>query len=350
MKWQRRFLAVFVTAVVVAVATAQDAGLGGIPEQSTLSDADRQNVRNWVSQRVAAVLGGDAARATPALAELRGQLTSTAATDAFKAAVHAALASEAGGQLRQAEARSAAQLLALVAAAPRPQSIPLLTDALRDPRTPVRFLGASGLRRLKASLAQNPGAIPQVMSALVNAGAAEESPAALAAIYEALDLRGLEDGPDAAVIVQNTLQLLEQRAQQYQAMGTPAQGADRHGLVVLDALRDELNPNQRTRLLQVLGRMGMFTVERYSSTPSVRQPTTDELRALRRRLELMIQTIERTLDGVLGAGEAAPNLTDAMTSPNVAVDLKLEWNKWAQQLQGPTGEEYFLSDEREPAE
>lgn len=339
MKWRQVLPGAILVVVTAASAFAQAGPLAALREKATLTDEDRNMVNNWVNQQVTAIVGDQQALSRPAVSALR---TGTqGGSDAYREAVATALADAADGRLRNASVQAAARLMSVTSLADHPALVPLLRQALRDDRAAVRFLAARGFVRLREELAAD-GWQP-VLELLVQAGQEEQSPETLEAIYEALDYRTIDAGPEDAVVLQRLLTLLQNRAEQYQEEGTPAEGADHRGIVIVQGLQDALTPQQQTALVNALGRMLQHTVQRYTASPGLRAGVSKDLRQLRRRLEMLIQRAENLLAELPQvAGQDRPNVTAAMQGANPVVEMRPEWNEWAQRIQTATGNNYFV--------
>lgn len=315
---------------------AQDV-IARLQTKSELTDEDRAQLRQWLTQQVQAIATGEVSQAAKAGQVLRKRLT--VGTDAFKNALAELTIEAVQGAYRQARRDQAAQLLALVSGLERVSAQPLFVEALRDQRVPVRSAAAIGLRRLRPKLAAAGGeTFSSSLTALREAGKREESPVTLQLIYRALDYTAADlTNPDPKLTAAAVLELLEARAAQYAGGQPKAAGADGPGLLLADRLSGQLGEEERARLALAAAKMLRYGVERYTGDLyRVDDKLSGPVRiAERNRMELFIIAAEKLLTK-LTAPPAAPAVAREMQEREAeekVTYMKIEWNKWADFLQ-----------------
>jgi hypothetical protein len=334
-------------------APAQQDVIDQLQAKSALTDEDRAKLREWVGQRVQAIVAGDPSGSAEAVSQLRKRFTGT---DGFKEAFAAVTAELIGSAYKQAKRDSAARLLAVLNTLNQVSSYKVLIEALGDKRVPVRSAAAIGLRRLQDNLARAGGdALSESITALREAGKRETSPVALQLIYRAMDYTGVKvNPPDPKAGALALLELLEARGEQYQAAAqeivrqpdkptannVKAEGADRPGLELAGKLIGQMDEQGRQRLIVACAKMLHYAVIRYTSElHKIEDKTSSPLQiALRDRMELFIMTAEELLakltpfPKVEGVKTIAAEMQE-QEQDKKAVYMKIAMNAWADVLQ-----------------
>lgn len=341
------FLSVLVQFVAAPqpLAAAQPAAdpLAAIRDKETLTEEDRQAVREYVTQRIAAVTGSDAVGAARAGTELREPARGSAR---FQETFAQATLEAVRAALPNASPVAAAQMLAILNALNDPSAGPLFLEALRDTRDDrvgVRAAAVIGLRNLRPKLGRPGGpSINEVLTALREAGKREGSAVTLRNIYHAMNYVGVT-GVDASAVATALLDLLETRSQAYASGEIRGVGADAEGFRVAEGLRTSLSEADRNRLTVIAARMLKYAVERYTlELYQVKDasPTAPE----RDAVEELIDVIEASLRSLLSPNPA-PNIGEQMRKGGDArVQMKIEMNKWAELIEKATGQRFFLDE------
>ena len=276
-------------------------------------------------------------KAMPSVVEIRQAL---AGTDAFKSALAETMIAAVEANYKNAEAGSAAQLIAIVNTMQQPAASRLLTGALRDERVPVRTAAAIGLRGLREQLVRAGGsAVTDAVTALGEAAKRETSPVALDLIYRALDYTGPgRQAPDPKLLVGALLPILETRSQAYAAGNEQAIGADTPGLQLANRLARRLDDTEKRRIVIATARMLKHAVERYTSElAEIDDKTSSRMQIeLRNRVELLIIAAEELLAKIEEPTQA-PTLTKAMQETEDVgtkkTNMKVQMNAWADLIQ-----------------
>jgi len=312
--------------------------LAPLQAKNTLSEEEQATLRTWVEQRVLAIAAGDPVGANQPAREIR---SNHKGTDGFKQLYAAVCVEAVRAAYHQAARDGAARLIALLNTMNEPATAPLLLEALRDERTPVRTAAAIGLRNLRDKLGRAGGnVLAETLNALQAAGSRETSVVTLEQIYRALDYSTAGAGPDPRATAAALLDLLEARAQGYAAGQVKAEGGDRPGLEAIGRLLGQLDEAARRRLAIAVARMLRYSVERYASELyNVREQTSSPVQvALRDRMELLIAEAEQLLAKLTPApaDEGFKTITVRMQESKEAdkpTEMKIAMNRWAELLQ-----------------
>ena len=330
-------LTLFATSLAAAQEDAQPkTGMESLQAKGVLTDEDRAALKTWVDQRVQRIAATNPPKAMPAVAEIR---KANDGTDEFKTAFAEALIAAVTANFKNAEAGSAAQLIAIVNTFQKPTAAPLLIEALRDERVPVRTVAAIGLRSLREKLVGAGGsAVNDAVNALGRAAQQETSPVALDLIYRAMDFTGPgRQAPDPKVLVSALLPAIEKRSEAYAAGNVQAIGADAPALQIASRLTRRLDETEKRRAVIATARILKHAVERY--TAELADITKDANRMqieLRNRVELLIIAADELL-AKLEEPSQKPKLTEAMQETEdigtKKTDMKVQMNAWADLLQ-----------------
>jgi len=279
----------------------------------------------------------------------------TAATGsaAFRRAYAAAVIDAVSTAYKKAGIEAAARLITLVDTLDTTDAVPLLLEALKDPRVGVRAAAAIGLYRLRPELAAAGGEpLGRVLTALVDAGKQAKSATVLEIIYKALDYGALENPPSDPRIRQALLSLLTARAQELNSENMPAAGADVAGLRAARHLAGQLSDDERKTLLNATGAFMRYAMERYTTGPRKLADVRDregsrQAVALRDRIEQTLIVGEELLADLLNVprGER-PDIYGAMRNLET-VKMKNEWQRWNERLKAATGNDYALRESAE---
>jgi hypothetical protein len=326
--------------------------LAPIRAKTEITEEDRTQIRTFVNQRIAKVVGNDAAEVRQAAEDLR---TGFDGTEAFKRAYAAVCLEGIGSAFKKAELGPAARLLAVVNGFNVLDAHSLFLEALQDERVGVRAAGAIGLRTLREKLAAAGREVWQrVLDGLKEAGKKERSRDTLKTIYGALDYTRVPSTPDAKASAAAVLELLEARARQYAAGNVSALGADDVGLRLAQSLTRVMEEADRKRLMVVVGTMMKYALERYTSGEKKLSAVTDkhadrELVETRDAMERVILVGEELLVGLLKP-EKPPTVSDNLRKLNAA-DMKVEWQKWVRLLRSAVNQDFSLAElpESQPA-
>ncbi|MCA9244271.1 MAG: hypothetical protein KDA32_09970 [Phycisphaerales bacterium] len=346
MRNQRRVWGGLLVAWATSFAAAQDP-IAGLKNKGALDDNDRATLRQWIERQVTLVLADEPQSASTAVLTLRTEFDGSTG---YKEAFATEAARLVNDRLATAKDRPAAQLITFLSTLNAIETHTTLVAAMRDSRAAVRAAAAVGLRTLRAKIAAAPGdAVGQTLRALRDAGKSETSPATLKLIYLALNYAGVnadQKGPAVALV-----ELLEQRAREYTASGSPrCQNADAEGLKIATMARGQLDDDQKKRLARAAASMLKHSVETYSAEKlNEMRDKTATVAAIDRRndIELLIETAETTLREVLDVKEG-PDITTAMRDGS-AVAMRRQLVDWSEQkLEGALGQRY-RPDEGEAA-
>lgn len=307
--------------------------------KNVLTDEDQAALRAWVDERVRLITAGEAGDSAKAAQELRG--SRALGTQSFKDAYAAVTIEVIGEAYKQAKRDSAARLIALLNTLNEVSAHPLLIEALRDKRVPVRTAAVIGLRHLQKNLAKAGGTFfSETITALREAGKRETSPVTLQQIYRAMDYTEAGSNPDPKANAAAVLALLEARGEQYGARKVKAEGADRPGLELAGKLVGQMDEPERQRLIVTSAKMLHYAVTRYTSElHKIRDKTSSPLQiALRNRMELFIATAETLLSNLTPPPEDDDFKTVTAEMQDQETDAKATYmtiamNTWSDLLQ-----------------
>ncbi|MBU0637784.1 MAG: hypothetical protein KKB50_02890 [Planctomycetes bacterium] len=324
--------------------------LAQLQAKEVLNDEERTILRAWISQRVTGMASDDLAQALQSLSEVRSGFNGAAG---FKTAYAAAYIEAVRPAFKQAKLIPAARLLAALNTFNEVAAAPVLVEALQDSRAAVRTTAAVGLRDLRVKLVVAGGnTVSETLNALRDAAKSETSPVALKAIYQAMNFNELPNPPEPKLLAAALLDVLETRAGQYAAGQVRAEGADPIGLTVVATLRDALNEAERKRLTVAVAQMLKYAVVRYTTGADALYRVEDKystkyVRQLRDATEGLIEEAENLLSALLSLQEA-PSITAKMKDYK-PIDMKIEMNKWAEELKRAVDREFYMDTASEPA-
>lgn len=350
--FRRGFVVVATLLAIASPLSAQDPPadpFAKVRNAAAVSTEDRNRVRQWVDQRVAAIVGNERMASQEAIKEFRDNARGS---DAFLEALTDATVAAVGSAYKNAKRVAAVRLIVALNVLNRAATQEVLIEALRDKRPSVRAAAAVGLRGLRAQLALAGGNfVTKTLSALSEAGKRESSGATLKEIYLAMNFpAAVPSPPDPAGNVAAVLGLLEARAAQYETGKVRAVGADHTGLQLAGALRASMNEADRRRLTIVLGKMLKHAVERYAGElHKVRDKTSSPAQiAIRNGYELLIVEGERRL-GELFTRQTPAGVVTQMRQAH-PTEMKIDWAEWAKLLQKEVGIDFDLHDEEDEDE
>ncbi len=331
-----------------AVALAQD--LGAPPPdpfqaqraKEVLDENDRNAIRQWIDQRVAAISGEDAAAADQAVRDLSSNAASGSV--AFKQAYVLAARQAVSRAYKQAKLVPAVRMLAALNKINDPELAPVFVEALSDERPPIRCEAAVALRNLRSKLtAVGGGMVGTALSALRDAAMKESSRPTLVSMYQAMNFGELPNPPDPQGALDALLSVLSSRAEQYASGNVRAYGADTAGLRAVGALRTRLGASQRDQFAGILGKMMRHAVRLYTAAPKndetgVQLPPGTP----RDETELLIREAEEQLAALLSPpADQRPRVTNEMEQLN-QVRMKTQFNEWGKLLESATGQKFSL--------
>lgn len=322
--------------------------------RTELNDEDRRQIRAFVDERIAAVLGEDGLAAREATEALRDAFTGT---DAFKRAYAAVCVGAISVEFRtpefkQAKVVPATRLITVLNTLKVVESQAVLLEALTDQRVAVRAAAALGLHGLRAQLARaGGGAYTSVLGALKEAGKREKSRDTLRAIYTAMNYAELPDLPDAKANIAAVLELLEQRAQQCAARKVTALGADDAGLTTAATLVNAMNEDERKRLTTITATMVKYAIEEYFSGERDLSKVRDsggskQLIEDRNGVERLIVVGEKLLRELLSPAQP-PVVLDGLRKLDKSAVI-LQWQEWGKLLQTAVGQDFAVTVAPEP--
>ncbi|RMF71264.1 MAG: hypothetical protein D6744_18215 [Planctomycetota bacterium] len=334
------------------VAIAQDAPQAGpldeLKTKPALTDEERAALKEWLTQRISAVVNNNAPQAA---AELRANYDGT---DSFKEAYVAIAVELVKPVVPRADVAPAAQLVALLGSYRDMKTFDLLLDALKDKRPAVRSASAVALRGLQSKIAAaGGGEFARSVAALRDAAKVETSAPALRLMYRALDYATLP--ADVNTLAAAVLDILEARSKKYRGDQTPAWAADRPGLRLAGKLAGRLNETDKDRLIAAAARILRAGVLRYAAE-KLDEVEDDSASAdrieLRNATEYLIVEAENLLASLLGVSNKSdrPNVAQKLTSERDPIAMKTEMNRWADMLQTRMAEDFhtFEADDAAP--
>lgn len=325
--------------------------------KSSFTDEERSALRSWIDEHTSQLRGDNDVAAVQALTDVRQALS--AGTPAFRELLVGGLLDATRQTYKDAKPAGAARLMALAASLNEPVTAGLLIEALKDSRPGVRTAGAAGLRALRSKLAGAGGnALGEALSALREAARSETSVPALRAMYGAMNYADVAGGPDARQLVGIHLDVLEARLGQISGGLMRAEGADMEGIETLGRQLAALGDEEKKRYTIVLATLLRYSVTRYATELYEVKDKTSSPAAIEARnaIELLIESIETQLPGLLGTAERdRPSVLNAIKTmkPDSSdrVNLKIEMNKWSVLLEKATGQAFRVDEtiEEEPA-
>jgi hypothetical protein len=335
--------------VFAAVGVAQEAAgpLGALRGRSELSDADRAEIRSFISGRVQDIVAGDPLQARQSTIELRDAAAGEGVSSAFRQAYAVACVEVIGSAFKKADLTPAVRLVTVLNTLRTPAAVPVQLEALRDDRVAVRAAGAIGLRLLRTALAQaGEEALGGAINGLKAAALKEKSRDTLRALYGALDMSDVPNVPNPRAAATALLDVLEARAALYTGDDVAALGADDYGLRVIGKALERLNDQQREQLAGATARMVRYAVERYSGATKLAAVADDAARQQverRNAVERLIVVGEALLTRLLPGDDARP-VTQNMENLETA-SMRVEWNqRWAPRLQTALGSDFAIAD------
>jgi len=198
----------------------------------------------------------------------------------------------------------------------RVETLPGLQAALQSTDAAVRYLGAEGQRDLRDRIGANAQLARTVITALSDAGVAEENAVVVGAIYRALDYPNqVADSLNAVGAV------LSARAKRIQAGRNVVERAEIDAFLFLEPHHAQLGQPQRAQLVRDLAVLLQFYATKYLN-PATR-PTEKQL------LERLMFGTEDLLVKIVQPAQRAVSVRDALRDqPNVARNLPVELAKW----------------------
>ena len=353
MKFRQLFLvAVALHAAVIVPAWSQQPqdALSAVRSHTDLTDEDRNQIRAFIAERIAELVGSDAALARDAGQTLRAGYTGT---DAFKQAYAAAYIAACRSAYSKADVAAAARLLAILNTLGVVEAQPVFVEALQDERVGIRAAGALGLKTLRAKLAQAGGdTFVSTLNALRDAAKKETARDALRAMYAALNYGELPAGPDLKPVTAALLDILEHRARLYaEPSPVPAFGADDVGLVAAEKLARAMSDDERRRLTAVAATMVRRAIEDYVAADDkvriaeVRDTDRADLVEMRNGLERLVLFGERLLTTLL-TPRKPPAVLEAMRKIDRA-GMKVQWREWVELLKVAVNQDFTLAESPE---
>lgn len=323
--------------------------LGNLKAKADLNDEDRAAVREFITQRIGEMNGGDAATARQAAAQLRRPYQG--ASEAFRRAYATILIELAGSAYPKSGLVPATQLLAILDAMDVVDARTLFLGALKDERVGVRASAALALRRLRPKLvAAGFDVYSAAVAALRDAGRVEKSREALRGVYEAMNYAEVGASLDLKPAIGALLDLLEARAKLHAGnKDVPALGADDAGLEAATKMLRAMSDDDKRRLAAAAGTITRFALERYLSPDrnfaELTQGDNPTLLELRNTLERLVLVGERTLAAALSPPRA-PTVFESFRKHDRAA-TRLAWKEWATLLQAATNQDFALSESRD---
>jgi hypothetical protein len=335
----------------VAAQEAEDA-LSAVRGQNAISEENLGTIRSFLTENVGAIVGDDPLAAQDAFARLRAAYTGS---DAFKKAYATACTEAVRAAYGRADLVPASRLITLVGTLDAVDTLPLLLEAIQDERVGVRAAAAIGLDRLRPLLAgSGDDAQTRAIDALSTVGKQERSRVTLRAVYAAMSYGGGQNAAGVKRAAVALLEVLEERARQYDSGELHAAGADDVGLRVAARLATSLDADERKRLTVATAKMIKYAIERYTSGRKKLADVRDEnanrqLLQLRNGMERLIETGESLLGTLLSPPGDRPEVIDAMRNLDV-IGMKNEWKKWGDLLQNSVGQNFALVEVAEPSD
>jgi hypothetical protein len=324
---------------------AQDPALEPLRNKPDLSEPERGQVRQWVTQRVSSLVGKDASAARIAGEELRANLSGG---EGFKRAYASICLEVFGGAIKKADLEPAARMLAIVNTFGSADAVSVLLDALPDERVGVRAAAVVGLRSLKDKIAAA-GRDPfqKVVTALRDAGIKENSRETLRTIYIALDYSAVASAPEPKLATTALLDLLEARAKQLASADAKAQGADDAGLKIAATLSKNMDEAERKRLIAITGALLKYAVTQYTIGDPPLSKVYDktgshDMIELRNGVEKLVQVGEELLSALLKP-QTAPAVAENMRRAK-PIEMRNEWKKWVVVLQREAEQDFSIPD------
>lgn len=268
-------------------ARAQDAGLDGIRNATTISPADQQRIRSWATARFDELTKSeDDARFKTFRQAFDDQRRNPANSLEFLRQLAAQTGEVAAARLPQTGLdRVAATALARVLVdMNQVEAVGGLTAGVASEHASVRYLCATGLARLGTQVAADKEMTGRVVSALRTAGVAEADPIVTKAIYRALALPNAMDA-----VLDAYLEIIDHR---HELRREGDVGLDRAEWVAFEYLRGgaaAVNPENQAKLVRRAAVELRMDAERYAQ---------EHLQFTE------IDSLERTMDAAEGLLEA----------------------------------------------
>jgi hypothetical protein len=308
-----------------------DDGLDALRDKDPLGDEDRAALRAWIGERIAAVVGEDAAGAQRGVAQLRQ--AAHGGRDFLDAYVAVAVDSL-GSAYKKAEPVPATRLLIVLGELNDARTLDTLLKALKDERTAIRAAAAVGLRKLQPKLGTDPEGLRRMLAALRKAGEKERSARTLDLIYRAMNLADLPALSDRRAGSAAIAGLLDERLKHISGGRMPAEGGDLAAMQALDPQHGNMDEDTRRQYINELGRLLHYCVCRYvRDEPLSRvrdRNSSPELVELRNNVEVTIREAESQLKTLVGAPEGV-NLTHDMEKAKTT-EMAIDMNKWSEKL------------------
>ena len=343
----RLTIALLLTASLAGSAWAQAAEnpLAALQAQAEIDQAGEDQIGEFVTQKLAAITGTDAAAGRAATTAV---IAAHSGTGAFKRAFTNACLSGIGSSFREEELLPATRLMAVLIILEAPAAEPRFVEALSDPRAAVRAAGAVGLRRIQDKLAASGEAnVQRVLAALAEAGAKENTPGALATIYAAMDYTGVSGFAGDKISGTALISLLARRAQLYSQPDVPGFGADDDGLRSALKVTAAVEAPARKQLATAAATMIKYALPKYIAADT--WPAGHDERTLgktvtdrRDALERLIVLGERVLAATVAVPASKPELGTAMQ--NLDKDALLAgWREWGDVLKESVGQDFAVA-------
>lgn len=316
--------------------------LAALRTKSDLSDEDRAAVREFLTQRVADLIGQDAATARDASRALRA---AAKGSEGFRRAYTQESLALLAPAIAKAELLPATQLLLVLDELDSLEAIPTFIAALSDSRVGVRAAAALAIKNLRPKLTAAGGdSLSSAIAAIRDAAKKEPGRDALRVMYEALDFGRGADRAAAAALAD----VLDARGKLHaDGADVPAVGADAAGLRIAAEAAGALSDDDKRKAAAAAGAIMRFALNEYLSPPQnlIEVRSTDSAERVERRnaIEQVILAGEKSLAALLAPGKA-PSVYDAIRKLN-RPETRLQWKEWNELLKRFTNQEFTLPEE-----
>jgi len=192
-----------------------------------------------------------------------------------------------------------------------------LLAGLSHPAAAVRWLCATGLKRLQPAIGSDPNVARATLRALETAGTAETDPQALGAIYRAI---GLPDHSDDATRTLNAI-FAARIGRRHTRQVLMADRAEMSAWDYLLTVRGRLNDAEKVPLVRNLALFLVLDVDRFPAAGP------DEQSTVRQRIEVGEELLDSLARGSAGNCGNVRKVLKADTQ-NLETDIRLELFNW----------------------
>ncbi len=324
--------------------------LAALKQKTDFTDDDRTALREFVTQRVAEMVGSDPTAARQASRVLRQSATGG---EAYRQALAREAIPVIAAAVPKSEIAPAAQFVTFLDVLNVLDARTVFVGALADERVGVRAAAAVGLRHLRPKLGQaSPEVIQSALSALRDAASKERSREALRAQYQAISFVGVTPAPaDGKPSNAALVDALEARAKLHiPASDVAALGAEDAAFPLVEAVAGSLSDDEKRRVAAATAGIIRYALDMYLSAKqdlmAVKDTDAAERVELRNSMERLVLLGERVLAKVVPAPKP-PTVTESLRKldrPNT----RLQWKAWVDLLKSFTNQDFTLAESDSP--